>query len=133
MLTLRNRIARPHPLASAEFVTQRLHMLKVASRVIKTASHVCIAFAAASRTQCCSVASPAASSQPDHEQRGQCPQRRTPQARHHRCKRKHAQALCSIRPPNPLLLPSGEWGGSVSSSALPLGRASNQNRAGVQG
>jgi hypothetical protein len=47
MLTLRDRIPRPHPLASAEFATLRLHMLKIAGRVIETASRVRIAFAAA--------------------------------------------------------------------------------------
>jgi hypothetical protein len=47
MLSLRDRIPKPHPLASAEFATLRLHLLKVAGRVIETASRVRIAFAAA--------------------------------------------------------------------------------------
>jgi Transposase DDE domain group 1 len=47
LLTLRDRIPKPHPLASAEFATLRLHLLKVAGRVIETASRVRIAFAAA--------------------------------------------------------------------------------------
>ena len=47
MLTLRDRIPRPHKLAGAEFATIRLHLLKVAGRVIETASRVRIAFAAA--------------------------------------------------------------------------------------
>ena len=47
LLTLRDRITRPHPLAGAEFATLRLHLLKVAGRVIETASRVRIAFAAA--------------------------------------------------------------------------------------
>ncbi|MDT8264110.1 transposase, partial [Roseomonas sp. DSM 102946] len=47
MLTLRDRIPKPHPLASAEFATLRLHLLKIAGRVIETASRVRIAFAAA--------------------------------------------------------------------------------------
>ncbi|MBI0539833.1 IS1380 family transposase, partial [Roseomonas sp. KE2513] len=38
MLTLRDRIPKPHPLASAEFATLRLHLLKIAGRVIETAS-----------------------------------------------------------------------------------------------
>lgn len=47
LLSLRDRIPRPHELASAEFATIRLHLLKVAGRVIETASRVRIAFAAA--------------------------------------------------------------------------------------
>jgi hypothetical protein len=47
LLTLRDRIPRPHDLASAEFTTLRLHLLKVAGRVIETANKVRIAFAAA--------------------------------------------------------------------------------------
>jgi hypothetical protein len=47
LLTLRDRIPRPHPLASAEVATIRPHLLKVAGRVIETASRIRIAFAAA--------------------------------------------------------------------------------------
>ena len=47
LLTLRDRIPGPHELASAEFTTLRLHLLKVAGRVIETATRVRIAFAAA--------------------------------------------------------------------------------------
>ncbi|PZW37024.1 DDE family transposase [Humitalea rosea] len=47
MLSLRERIPKPHPLASAEFSTIRLNLLKIAGRVIETASRVRIAFAAA--------------------------------------------------------------------------------------
>ena len=47
MLGLRERIPKPHPLASAEFATLRQHLLKIAGRVIETASRVRIAFAAA--------------------------------------------------------------------------------------
>ncbi len=47
LLTLRERIPRPHELAAAEFATIRLHLLKVAGRVIETATRVRIAFAAA--------------------------------------------------------------------------------------
>jgi hypothetical protein len=47
LLTLRGRIPKPHELAGAEFTTLRLHLLKVAGRVIETASRVRIAFAAA--------------------------------------------------------------------------------------
>jgi hypothetical protein len=47
LLTLRDRIPRTHELAAAEFATIRLHLLKVAGRVIETASRVRLAFAAA--------------------------------------------------------------------------------------
>jgi hypothetical protein len=47
LLTLRDRIPGPHELAKAEFATLRLHLLKVAGRVIETAGRVRIAFAAA--------------------------------------------------------------------------------------
>jgi len=47
MLKLRDAIPRPQPLAGAEFTTLRLRLLKVAARVIETASRVRIAFAAA--------------------------------------------------------------------------------------
>jgi hypothetical protein len=47
LLTLRDRIPRTHEFATAEFTTLRLHLLKVAGRVIETASKVRIAFAAA--------------------------------------------------------------------------------------
>ena len=47
MLTLRDSIPQPQPLARAEFTTLRLRLLKIAARVIETASRVRIAFAAA--------------------------------------------------------------------------------------
>ncbi len=47
MLTVRDAIPRPRELAAAEFATLRLRLLKVAARVIETASRVRIAFAAA--------------------------------------------------------------------------------------
>lgn len=47
MLTVRDAIPRPRELATAEFATLRLRLLKVAARVIETASRVRIAFAAA--------------------------------------------------------------------------------------
>jgi len=47
LLTLRDRVPRTHELASAEFATLRLRLLKVAGRVIETASRVRIALAAA--------------------------------------------------------------------------------------
>jgi hypothetical protein len=47
MLKLRDAIPQPQPLARAEFTTLRMRLLKVAARVIETASRVRIAFAAA--------------------------------------------------------------------------------------
>jgi hypothetical protein len=47
MLTVRDAIPKPQPLASAEFTTLRMRLIKVAARVIETATRVRIAFAAA--------------------------------------------------------------------------------------
>ncbi|AHI27214.1 transposase IS4 family protein (plasmid) [Komagataeibacter xylinus E25] len=47
MLTVREAIPRPQPLATAEFTTLRMRLIKVAGRVIETATRVRIAFAAA--------------------------------------------------------------------------------------
>ena len=47
MLTVRDAIPRPRDLATAEFATLRLRLLKIAARVIETASRVRLAFAAA--------------------------------------------------------------------------------------
>lgn len=47
MLKLRDAIPRPQPLAKAEFTTLRLRLIKIAARVMETASRVRIAFAAA--------------------------------------------------------------------------------------
>lgn len=49
MLTVRDAIPKPQPLASAEFATLRLRLLKIAARITETASRVRIAFAAACR------------------------------------------------------------------------------------
>jgi hypothetical protein len=46
MLTVRSAIPKPHPLARAEFTTLRTLLLKVAARILETASRVRIAFAA---------------------------------------------------------------------------------------
>ena len=51
MLTVRDAIPKSRDLASAEFVTIRLRLIKIAARVIETASRVRLAFAA-----CCSEA-----------------------------------------------------------------------------
>jgi hypothetical protein len=45
MLAVRDAIPKPQPLASAEFTTLRLRLIKVAARVTETASRVRIAFA----------------------------------------------------------------------------------------
>jgi hypothetical protein len=47
LLTLRDAIAKPHPLATAEFTTLRSRLLKIAGRITETASRVRIALAAA--------------------------------------------------------------------------------------
>jgi hypothetical protein len=45
MLTVRNAIPRPQPLANAEFATLRMRLLKIAARITETATRVRIAFA----------------------------------------------------------------------------------------
>jgi hypothetical protein len=47
MLKLRDAIPKPQPLATAEFTTLRMRLIKIAARVVETASRVRIAFAAA--------------------------------------------------------------------------------------
>jgi hypothetical protein len=47
VLTVRDAIPRPRDLATAEFTTIRLRLLKIAARVIETAGRVRLAFAAA--------------------------------------------------------------------------------------
>ena len=47
MLTVRDAIPKPQPLATAEFTTLRLRLFKVAGRITETATRVRIAFAAA--------------------------------------------------------------------------------------
>jgi hypothetical protein len=46
-LTIRDTIPKPRDLATAEFATIRLRLLKIAARVIETAGRVRLAFAAA--------------------------------------------------------------------------------------
>ncbi|MGI4811572.1 MAG: transposase, partial [Janthinobacterium lividum] len=46
MLTVRDAIPKSQPLASAEFATLRLRLLKIAGRIAETATRVRIAFAA---------------------------------------------------------------------------------------
>ena len=47
MLTVRDAIPKPQPLASAEFTTLRMRLLKIARRITETTTRVQIAFAAA--------------------------------------------------------------------------------------
>jgi len=47
MLSLREAVAKPHALATAEFTTLRMRLLKIAARITETATRVRIAFAAA--------------------------------------------------------------------------------------
>ena len=47
MLTVRDAIAKPHPLSTAEFSTLRMRLLKIAGRITETATRARIAFAAA--------------------------------------------------------------------------------------
>ena len=47
MLTVRDAIPKSHPIATAEFTTLRMRLLKIAGRITETATLVRIAFAAA--------------------------------------------------------------------------------------
>jgi len=47
MLTVRDTIPKPHPLATAEFTTLRLRLLKIAARISEAATRVRLAFTAA--------------------------------------------------------------------------------------
>lgn len=47
LLRLRDAIPKSHTLASAEFTTLRLHLIKIAARIIETTTRVRIAFASA--------------------------------------------------------------------------------------
>ena len=47
MLTVRDTIPKPQPLATAEFTTLRMRLLKIAARITETATRVRVAFAAA--------------------------------------------------------------------------------------
>jgi hypothetical protein len=47
MLTVRDAIPKPHPLATAEFATLRLRLLKIAARISEAATCVRLVFAAA--------------------------------------------------------------------------------------
>ena len=47
MLKVRDAIPRPQPLATAEFTTLRMRLIKIAARIVETASRIRVAFAAA--------------------------------------------------------------------------------------
>jgi hypothetical protein len=47
MLTVRDAIPKPQALATAEFTTLRMRLLKIAARITETATRIRIAFAAA--------------------------------------------------------------------------------------
>lgn len=47
MLTVRDAIPNPQALATAEFTTLRMRLIKIAARISETATRVRIAFAAA--------------------------------------------------------------------------------------
>ena len=47
MLKVRDAIPRPQPLATAEFTTLRMRLIKIAARIVETASRLRVAFAAA--------------------------------------------------------------------------------------
>jgi hypothetical protein len=47
LLCVRDAIPRPQPLATAEFTTLRLRLIKIGARIIETATRVRIAFTAA--------------------------------------------------------------------------------------
>ena len=47
MLTVRDAIPKPQPLATAEFATLRMRLIKIAGRITETATRIRIAFAAA--------------------------------------------------------------------------------------
>ena len=70
MLTVRDAIDKPHPLANAEFTTLRTRLLKIAARITETATRVRVAFAAACPDTHCFAASPSASSPPDRNTAG---------------------------------------------------------------
>ena len=75
MLKLRGAIPKPQPLASAEFTTLRMRLLKIAARITEMATRGC-ASPSPRRVQkrSCSTASPATSSQPDRDAPGNCPE-----------------------------------------------------------
>ena len=73
MLTVRDTIDKPHPLANAEFTTLRMRLVKIAARITETATRVRVAFAAACPDHALFrhiATSPLASSPPDRNTTG---------------------------------------------------------------
>ena len=75
MLTVRDAIPKPRDLANAEFSTLRLRLIKIAARVIETASRVRLAFAAGCPEADLFRACPEPSPRSDPERRGKEPLR----------------------------------------------------------
>jgi len=73
MLTVRDAIPKMRDLAKAEFSTLRLRLMKVAARVIETASRVRLAFASLAPRPICSAVCLARWRRPDPERRGRRP------------------------------------------------------------
>ena len=70
MLTVRDAIARTHPLASAEFTTLRMRLLKIAGRITRLPHVSASPLPQPAQKRRCSVASPSASSPPDRDATG---------------------------------------------------------------
>jgi hypothetical protein len=49
VLKLRDATPRPQPLGTAEFTTFRMRLIKIAARIVETATRVRISFAAVAR------------------------------------------------------------------------------------
>ena len=64
MLGVGDAIPKPQPLATAEFTTLRMRLIKIAARIVETASRVRVAFAAAAHPEAALFASLARCLQP---------------------------------------------------------------------
>jgi Transposase DDE domain group 1 len=74
MLKVRDATPRPQPLATAEFTTLRMRLIRIAARIVETASRVRLAFAAAHPPRRrCSPVSHAISNRQGRDERGMCP------------------------------------------------------------
>ena len=74
MLTVRDAIPKPQPLAVAEFATLRARLLKIAARITETATRVRIAFALPVPKPICSAASPGTCNPQGRSRWGECPE-----------------------------------------------------------
>jgi hypothetical protein len=77
MLRVRDAIPKPQPLATAEFTTLRMRLLKIAARITETATGSASPSPQRAPKLNCSAASRAASSSPNHDARGRCPRTRS--------------------------------------------------------